>query len=182
MKKRLLVIVISLILSLIIFSTVFASALGVTTIISDSSSAFTHIDWLPTSSTGRNGSHQYYLYYSGHTASAWGKWSCTGPTTSSTQYKWYAWIPLNYGYTDAAVSYYVRNTEEQFSITVNQENYADEWVFLGWAFGDGYIPWAYTFLDNDCVTGWGCNQYYEVWWDDTKYYPCVDPGGTGDCQ
>ncbi|MFZ3151674.1 MAG: hypothetical protein WA116_08335 [Anaerolineaceae bacterium] len=182
MKTKFLAAILAMILSVFFFSTVFASTIGYTTTLPDSGSDFTHISWLPTSSTGRNGSHQYTLYYSGYTASAWGKWSCTGATTDSTWYKWYVWIPLNYEYTDAAVSYYVRNSEEEYTITVNQENYANAWVFLGWAYGTGYIPWAYTFMDNGCVNGWGCNQYYQVWWDDAKYYPCVNSAGSGDCQ
>lgn len=181
MRTKLFATILVTILSAFIFSSVYASTIGVTTTLPDDSSAFTHTSWLPTSSTGLNGSHQYVLYINGITGLASGTWSSTGSTTSSTNYKWSVWIPLNGDYTDAAVSYYVRNSEEEFTITVNQENHADVWVFLGWAYGTGYIPWSYINMENNCVYGYGCNQYYQVWWDDAKYYPCRDAGGTGDC-
>lgn len=181
MRTKLFTAILVTILSAFIFSSVFASSIGVTTILEDDSTDFSYTSWLPTSAIGRGGSHQYFLYVPGVTGNPYGKWSTTGSTTSSTNYKWWVWIPYNLDYSDAAVSYTVRNTEEEFPVTVNQENHADTWVFLGWAYGTGYIPWSYINMENDCVPGFGCNQYYQVWWDDAKYYPCRDAGGTGDC-
>lgn len=187
MIKNIRVFVVTTFLSLIIFTSVSASVIGTTSNVADSSSYFTHYQYLGTTNTGRGGTaHKHTLSGNFYAGPYWGKWSSFGSTTTSTNYKWYVWIPENYGYTDAAVNYYVRNDEEEFTITVNQETKVDEWAFLGWAYGRGTVSpsYSYTYLTNGCVTGWGCNTSYEVWYDDEAYYPCSQHPSVenGDCR
>ncbi|MFZ3152029.1 MAG: hypothetical protein WA116_10165 [Anaerolineaceae bacterium] len=182
MRGKICVCALSIVVSMLVFSTVFGSTIGSATTIPDSSSSFTHTTGLPTSTIGRGGSsHQSVLYIPNATSLYTGKWSSFGATTSYTQYKWYVYIPYNEGAFDAMVNYYVSNDSETFSVTVNQENYGDVWVFLGWAAGNGTPSLSYTSMNNKCVPGGGCETYYQVWWDDARYYPCIDPIYTGDC-
>lgn len=168
---------IATILSMLISSVAFASQVGVYTEIKDRTDAtFTHTSSMPSSDTGRSdGAHLYYLYTGGK-AQMWGKWSCSGPTTALKDYKWWVWIPLNGGYYDAGVNYTVRNSNETFTIPLNQENHANEWVLLGWAYGNGTTTQCNTTMYNNCVGGFSCDTQHDVWWDDGRYYVCNSAG------
>lgn len=165
--------------SFLIFSSVLASSIGVTTTISDYGSYFSS-----TGTTESGTSHLGHLSGDQFYTSAWGKWRTTSPTTTTTNYAWKVYIPYNSGATDGAVKYTCYNDYEGSSgwpVIVNQENIWGGWVFLGWAYGYGGPMASYAWMDNSCAAGYGCSTWYEVWWDDAKYRPCRDAYNTGDC-
>ena len=179
MKTKLFTFCIAMLVSFVIFSSVFASAICVTTIIQDEGSYFS------SSGTTINGSSHFgHLSGNQYSSSAWGKWRTTLPTTNLTDYAWKVYIPYNSGATDGAVEYYCYNSHEGsagWPVVVNQENYWGAWVFLGWAKGTGDPISSYAWMDNSCAAGFGCSTWYEVWWDDAKYRPCTNSQNTGDC-
>ena len=95
-------------------------------------------------------------------------WYCN--ESWGVSYKWhhYIAIPSNAGTLDGIFSYTANNTDpwENFTIQVNQENFANEWAYLGWTQGKGGKP--------DCRV-WAGNYYSgatrQFWVDAMKYYP-----------
>jgi hypothetical protein len=174
MKKRIFSAILATLMSIIVITAVLASQLGTTSVVTDESSNFVVTSGpIPyQTSIGRSGgAHKYLLNAPPDYEYRSAKWRSYGSTTINTYYKWYVWIPLNGGYYDAGVRYYVRNTQDSFYVTVNQENWANVWVYLGEAWGNGDPTYSYTQLNNNCASGYACDLQHDVWWDDAKYYP-----------
>ncbi len=100
--------------------------------------------------------------------SVWGMWDIPNYRPAAT-YSFEAWIPLNGLPADATVKYYVSGYTgySHWTPVINQENYANVWVWLGseYATGSGYL--GQVTLYNTCY-GVNCT-YTEVWWDNVKY-------------
>jgi len=116
--------------------------------------------------TGGRDTHAYqYLSYTSPNGFSWGKWKVYS-YEPATSYFWWVWIPYNLGNLDAVVSYQVNGAGQSFTKVVNQESYADTWVYLGGISGDNT---GNTYLGNYCVGGYTCDPNYEVWWDNAMY-------------
>lgn len=92
----------------------------------------------------------------------------------SVNYYWHLYIaiPYNTGYTDGIYTYAAYNkkadnTTYGFSIPVNQENFANEWAYLGWTLGKGGSSNCYVVTTNSNSAG----TRQEFWVDAMKYYP-----------
>lgn len=115
-------------------------------------------------STGRSGHAYQYLVQ--NTAGVYGQWTLS--VSGSPTYYW-VWIPRNGGSLDATVKYRVASVylDPSFFLTVNQEYYADRWVYLGFTDQQG----SYVKLPNKCAASY-CDPNMQVWWDDVMYqYP-----------
>jgi hypothetical protein len=97
-------------------------------------------------------------------------WKCK--ESYSVNYNWhdYVAIPSNTGLIDGIYTYAATNTvtSENFSIPVNQENFVDQWAYLGWTRGTGgsYSCMVSVGNNNSAATG-----TQEFWMDAMKYYP-----------
>jgi hypothetical protein len=179
MKTKFIVLISVTLASFLIFSSVLASTIGVTTTIADDSNLFS-----TAGTTVVGSSHFGHLSGQEYWSNAWGRWSTPLPQTTTTDYAWKVYIPYNSGATDGAVMYTCYNDYEGsagWPVIVNQENIWGDWAFLGWAYGYGSPLSSYAWMDNSCTAGYGCSTWYEVWWDDAKYRPCRDAQDTGDC-
>ena len=99
MKTKFIVLISVTLASFLIFSSVLASSIGVTTTISDYGSKFSS-----NGTTESGTSHLGHLSGDQFYTSAWGKWRTTSPTTTTTNYAWKVYIPYNSGATDGAVN------------------------------------------------------------------------------
>lgn len=116
-------------------------------------------------STGLYGhAYQYLQYAFPHNSSSYGNWFVNSGEPSG-QYNWWAYIPQNAGNLDAIIDYQLKPT----SVTkvVNQENYANTWVYLGAISGNSS---SYVRMDNGCVGGYTCDWTRQVWWDDLLFH------------
>jgi len=97
-------------------------------------------------------------------------WYCK--ESYSVNYNWHLYIaiPYNLGYIDGTYSYGAINTDasQNFSISVNQENFANEWAYLGWTRGKGGKPGCSVTTTNSNPAGTGRREF---WVDAMKYYP-----------
>lgn len=163
MKTRLLVAALTALLTLLIAMPVLASMI---VYITESASTWSAggTKWNITS-TGRGGHAYQYLLYAGGNGFSWGRWGILlgEPTTT---YYWWVWIPANGGPWDATVKYTISGTPSSTSINVNQNAWANQWVYLGPTNtnANGSI-----YMDNACVPGANCVNTYQVWWDDIMY-------------
>ena len=95
-------------------------------------------------------------------------WYCSESWGGNYKFHHYIAIPSNAGQIDGIFTYTAINTEpsENFSIAVNQENFGNEWAYLGWTLGKGGKPNCRVWADN----------YYsgatrQFWADAMKFYP-----------
>lgn len=129
---------------------------------------------------GFNGSSTYNSYqsfnkYQSGDASVGMTWYCK--EVYSTNYYWHLYIaiPNNAGYPDGIYSYgaynkKVGNTTDSFTIPVNQENFSDQWAYLGWTQGKGgNTKTSGCFVVTTNTNSAGTRQ--EFWVDAMKYYP-----------
>jgi hypothetical protein len=98
------------------------------------------------------------------------RWKCNSSTTTNYNYHIWIAIPSNTGKLDGGYKYYAYNTvvAENFWTPINQENYVDKWVYIGWTQGKGGKSACYVETDNV--------QLYsdfprEFWVDHMKYWP-----------
>lgn len=160
-QRSLLRILLATITTFLLTSTVYASYT-----ISETGSNFTRTGPMWDSiSTGLYG-HAYQslqdTYQQNDPAS--GSWFVNSGEPSG-QYHWWAYIPLNGGTYDAIIDYQLKPT----SVTkvINQENYANTWVYLGTISGNSS---SYVRMDNGCVGGQACDWTRQVWWDDLLFH------------
>ncbi len=98
-------------------------------------------------------------------------WKCTD--AFSVEYIWHTYIAVPYNTQspiDGSYWYHVDNTNnaEDFDISVNQENFGNQWVYLGWSKGKGGnndTSKCYVGTNNRAPSG------YEFWVDHMKYWP-----------
>ena len=111
-------------------------------------------------STGQNGHAYQYLQYDGNNNNpSIGYWYVNSNEPSGTYY-WWAYVPLNGGNLDAIIDYELKPSGP--TKVVNQESYANYWVYLGNFSGTSS---AYAKMKNDCVGGYTCDWTRQVWWD-----------------
>ncbi len=109
---------------------------------------------------GQNGhAYQYMQYTSGNNSYSNGNWYVNSGEPSGTYY-WWAYIPYNLGQSDAIIDYQLKPSGP--TTVVNQESYANYWVYLGNFSGTSS---AYAKMDNNCVGGYSCDWTRQVWWD-----------------
>jgi hypothetical protein len=89
--------------------------------------------------TGYPSSNKHaYKAMAGNRTNTW-TWKCNFST--STNYNYHLWIAIPYstGILDGTYAYSAFNTvpAENFTININQENYANQWVYMGWTQGKG---------------------------------------------
>jgi len=67
------------------------------------------------------------------------RWKCNMSTSTNYNYHHYIAIPSNTGVLDGIYRYYAYNTvsAENFWVYINQEIYADQFVYIGWTQGKG---------------------------------------------
>lgn len=100
-------------------------------------------------------------------------WKCKDAFTTEKYWHTYVAIPLNAGVLDGTYTYLVNNTNnsEDFYIPVNQELFANKWVYLGWSKGLGGINnYNNCSVSTNAYTGVGTPQR-EFWADHMKYWP-----------
>lgn len=99
------------------------------------------------------------------------RWKCNSST--STNYNWHIYIavPYNTGTLDGGYNYTAVNTvsAENFTTPINQENYANQWVYIGWTQGTGGSTNCRVDTDNIELYGGGVAR--EFWVDHMKYWP-----------
>lgn len=113
---------------------------------------------------GLNGHAYQYLqdtYQQNDPAS--GLWKVNSGEPSG-QYYWWAYIPQNGGNLDAIIDY---EKPASAPVVVNQENYANTWVYLGTISGNSS---SYVSMNNGCVGGQACDWTRQVWWDDLLFH------------
>ena len=127
--------------------------------------------------------YDYTLGYSGN--AKWGYndtsapanrtaiWYCKSSDIFTQNYYWhfYVAVPLQGGILDGSYTYNVYNTAETFSQPVNQENFADEWAYLGYAEGKGA-----TVASGNCRVSVnnlnaGGTPQRQFWVDAVEYWP-----------
>lgn len=96
------------------------------------------------------------------------KWKCS--TSTPTNYYYHVWVavPLNYGVYDGTYKYRVTNTAETFPINLNQEAFANQWVYLGFANGTGGPDNCFVTVANIDLSS---SNPREFWVDHIEYYP-----------
>lgn len=100
-------------------------------------------------------------------------WKCKD--SFSSEYKWHTYIaiPRNSGTLDGQYTYYVNNTNDtqDFPMPLNQENFANKWVYLGWSQGYGGVNDSSSCAVNvDNLNSVG-TPLREWWLDAMQYYP-----------
>ena len=98
------------------------------------------------------------------------RWKCNMSTTTNYNYHLYIAIPYNLGVLDGIYQYYANNTvsAENFSILVNQEAYAKQFVYLGWTQGKGGSTSCYVDTNN---IQYYSDQAREFWIDHMVFWP-----------
>lgn len=78
------------------------------------------------------------------------RWKCNMSTSTNYNYHLYIAIPYNTGVLDGIYEYKAYNTvsAENFAVYVNQEFYANQFVYLGWTQGKGGPTSCYIKTDN----------------------------------
>lgn len=96
-------------------------------------------------------------------------WYCSESWGVNYKFHHYIAIPSNAGTLDGIFSYTAINTDssENFSISVNQENFSDEWAYLGWTQGKGGKPNCRVWADNYQNIA----SSRQFWVDAMKFYP-----------
>ncbi len=157
-KKTILRILLATIITFILTSTVSASYT-----ISETGGYFTQwgTKWDITSTGLYGHAYQYLQDTYAHNSASYGRWSVNSGEPSG-QYYWWAYIPQNAGALDAIIDYHGNITK-----VVNQESYANTWVYLGSNSGNSS---AYVDMDNSCVSGYICDWTRQVWWDDVLFH------------
>lgn len=79
-----------------------------------------------------------------------------------------AWIPNPISNTYATVTYNVYSDEDDFSVTVNQENWRERYVYLGYL--GWYGSWAQIVLPTSCASGYYCSGSMPVVYDLSKFW------------
>jgi hypothetical protein len=101
------------------------------------------------------------------------RWKCKTSYTTEYNFHIYIAIPENYDVLDGVYAYdaYNTNPSENFDppVNVNQENYVDQWVYIGWTRGKGGSTNCYVYTDNIELYGGGSTR--EFWVDHMKYWP-----------
>lgn len=97
-------------------------------------------------------------------------WYCKESYAVNRLWHLYVAIPSNTGLIDGIYSYTGKNTDltQNFVISVNQENFANEWAYLGYTKGKGGKPDCYVITGNDNSAATGTQEF---WMDAMKYYP-----------
>jgi len=120
-----------------------------------------------------------YKAMSGNYTNKW-TWMCNSATPKNYNYHLWIAIPLNAGVLDGTYHYYAYNTftGENFPININQEAYANQWVYIGWTKGTG----------GSLTCGVQTTNYdkyddfpREFWIDHMEYWPnlsSIPPAGT----
>lgn len=98
------------------------------------------------------------------------RWKCNSSTTTNYNYHIWIAIPYNTGMTDGGYNYYAYNTvpAENFMTPINQEAYANKWVYIGWTQGKGGKSSCYVDTNN---TELYSDFNREFWVDHMKYWP-----------
>lgn len=103
------------------------------------------------------------------------RWKCR--TSYATEYNFHTYIaiPYNLGVLDGGYNYTAVNTNpsENFTTPINQENYTNDWVYIGWTKGKGGSTGCYVDTDNKELYGGGLDR--EFWVDHMKYWPNTSP-------
>lgn len=99
------------------------------------------------------------------------RWKCNMSTTTNYNYHLYIAIPFNTGTLDGTYRYYARNTvsAENFYYYLNQENYANVFVYLGWTQGTGGSTNCYVETNN--IKYDGDVGIREFWIDHMVFWP-----------
>jgi len=165
MKPRIIIILMAAFVTMLMTQYAFASPI---VYVAENTSGFykTGTMWDNTSTHDRGGHAYQYLVKSASSVNSTGKWFTQAGTHNPT-YFW-VWLPLNGGSLDASVKYQVTDVYgSSFYITVNQESYADQWVYLGYTNNVG----SFVKLPNTCGVS-SCGSNMQVWWDDMmEQYP-----------
>ena len=100
-------------------------------------------------------------------------WKCIDSFGSEFHWHTYVAIPGQYGTLDGSYIYRVDNTNntEDFNISVNQENFYNQWVYLGWSLGTGGVDdVSKCYVATGNTNGAG-TPTREFWMDHMKYWP-----------
>lgn len=161
-KRSFIRILIAMILAFVVTTTVYASYT-----ISENSSKFSKYGpmWSITSTGLYGHAYQYLQDTAAHNDPAGGYWYVNSGEPSG-QYAWWAYIPQNGGSYDAVVDYEIKSPTGPTTV-VNQENYANTWVYLG-SISNGTSS-TYVRMNNSCVGGYTCDWTRQVWWDDLLF-------------
>lgn len=99
------------------------------------------------------------------------KWMCNTSTSTNYNYHTYIAIPYNTGTLDGKYNYTAVNTvgAENFTIPINQELYANQFVYIGWTQGKGGSASCYVTTDNIELLSPGIAR--EFWVDHMIFWP-----------
>ena len=116
----------------------------------------------------RNNMHAYQAM-SGNKTNTW-KWKCNSSTAKKYYYHLWVAVPYNTGVLDGIYLYDAVNTDEGFEdpIPVNQEAYANQWVWIGSVLGTGGSLACYVTTNNDAQR---TDFSREFWIDHLEYWP-----------
>lgn len=78
------------------------------------------------------------------------------------------WIPNPISGTYAAVKYHVYSNNDDFLVTVNQNNWKGRYVYLGYLGWPG--SWAQIVLPTSCVPGYSCGGSMPVYYDLARFW------------
>jgi hypothetical protein len=100
-------------------------------------------------------------------------WKCKDAFSVEKYWHTYVAVPFNTGITDGTYTYYVNNTNnsEDFYMPLNQELFANKWVYLGWSKGTGGINnYNNCSVSTNALNAIGTPQR-QFWADHMKYWP-----------
>lgn len=105
-------------------------------------------------------------------------WKCNWSTSTNYNYHHYIAIPYNTGVLDGVYRYYAYNTvgAENFWVYINQENYANQFVYIGWTQGTGGSTSCH--VDTNNIQYFGTNPR-EFWVDHMIFWPNLTTKPTG---